>query len=172
MDNDQPARDASLALYLRRDIDASPLDAPEGSLMLPLASEVAHNLWQGGTPATVGTVPAYFRNVLCLYPWESYMRHEGTEVRVAPLMDDPDGRVPSAKIEELARWVNEKRAEGPVLVHCQLGLNRSGLVNATALMQEGRTADEAIALLREKRSPVVLFNRTFEQWLRQRERAA
>lgn len=169
MDTPQaPEQDAILALYLRRDIDATPLDAPEDQrLLLPLASQIEGNLYQGGTPATVGLVPAHFKFVLNLYPWESYMRHDGTEVRVAPLHDD-DAGVPARKIEELAAWVNEKRALGPTLVHCQLGLNRSGLVNALALMQAGRTADEAIALLREQRSPAVLFNPTFEHWLRSR----
>jgi protein-tyrosine phosphatase len=53
-----------------------------------------------------------------------------------------------------------------VLVHCQAGLNRSNLIAALALMRlTGCDAAAAIALLREKRSPLVLCNEAFEQYL-------
>jgi len=39
-------------------------------------------------------------------------------------------------------------------------------VVARLLMRGGMTADEAITLLREKRSPQVLCNLTFERYLR------
>jgi protein-tyrosine phosphatase len=57
--------------------------------------------------------------------------------------------------------------KGKTLVHCQAGLNRSGLVAAVALMKLGRTADEAIKLLRDSRSPMVLCNDTFVSQLHQ-----
>jgi hypothetical protein len=40
-------------------------------------------------------------------------------------------------------------------------------VAGLALVRSGMTPDAAIALLREKRSPAVLCNPTFEQWLRE-----
>lgn len=52
-----------------------------------------------------------------------------------------------------------------VLIRCQAGVNRSGLVSALVLMIAGYQAAEAIALLRQRRSPVVLSNRHFESWL-------
>ncbi|HEY7821189.1 MAG TPA: dual specificity protein phosphatase family protein, partial [Acidimicrobiia bacterium] len=52
-----------------------------------------------------------------------------------------------------------------VLIRCQAGVNRSGLVSALVLMLDGYRAEEAIALLRQRRSPVVLSNRHFERWL-------
>lgn len=116
----------------------------------PLVSHVEGNLWQGGTPADGGGLPAYFDYVLNLYPWVGY-----------PILRTG---LPGTVIRT-AHWVNEKRALGPTLVHCQAGLNRSALVVALALMRD-RTAEEAIALLREKRSPAVLCNRAFEDWLR------
>lgn len=131
----------------------------------PLITHVEGNLWQGGTPADVGKVPAYFQFVLNLYPWENYAVPEGTEVKALKLYDA--GEVPDpAVLEELAAWVNEKRAIGPTLVHCQAGLNRSALVTALALIRSGSTPDEAISLLRKQRSPAVLCNSSFEKWLR------
>jgi protein-tyrosine phosphatase len=52
-------------------------------------------------------------------------------------------------------------------VHCQAGLNRSSLVVGRALMLGGMTADDAIVLIRRKRSPACLSNPSFERWLRQ-----
>jgi protein-tyrosine phosphatase len=52
-----------------------------------------------------------------------------------------------------------------VLIRCQAGVNRSGLISALVLMLEGYTAADAIALLRERRSAHVLSNRHFEEWL-------
>jgi len=65
--------------------------------------------------------------------------------------------------------VNEYKKHGVTLVHCQAGINRSGLVTALALVEEGMKAVDAIALLRAKRSPAVLCNRAFEQWLLTRD---
>jgi len=129
----------------------------------PLPAEFAAQPWSGGCPAP--KLPAYFRFVLNLYPWVRYEIAEDTEGLAVQLYDA--GEIPDpAILEELAAWVNEKRAIGPTLVHCQAGLNRSGLVVALALIRSGRTPDEAIALLREKRSPAVLCNPAFERWLR------
>jgi protein-tyrosine phosphatase len=44
-------------------------------------------------------------------------------------------------------------------------LNRSALVAGMALILDGWKPADAIALLREKRSPAVLCNPAFEQWL-------
>lgn len=136
----------------------------------PIITQVEGNLWQGGTPADAGGVlPAYFDYVLNLYPWGSYRLGRtgtpGTQIRIERLYDH--GEVPDvALLEDLAAWVNHARAIGPTLVHCQAGLNRSALVTGLALVRSGMTADAAIALLREKRSPAVLCNPVFEAWLR------
>jgi len=135
---------------------------------VPIITQIEGNLWQGGTPADVAgaMLPAYFRYALNLYPWGTYRWHNGTEIRVARLYDR--GEIPDTTLlEDLAAWVNEKRAIGPTLVHCQAGLNRSALVTALALIRSGMAADDAILLLRSKRSPAVLCNAAFEQWLRE-----
>ena len=129
----------------------------------PIVSQIDGNLWSGGCPAP--EVPAYFKFVLNLYPWVPYTDPEGTEVKSVELYDEA-GIPDKAKLEALAAWVNEKAAIAPTLVHCQAGLNRSGLVTTLALIRRGMTPDDAIRLIRTKRSPAVLCNQTFERWLR------
>jgi len=60
-------------------------------------------------------------------------------------------------------WKKGKR----VLVRCQAGINRSGLVMALMLIREGYSAEDAINLMREKRGRAVLTNKHFENWLKQ-----
>lgn len=142
------------------------------SFACPLVTHVEGNLWQGGTPADSPSrsVPAYFRFVLSLYPWQRYTVPATTEFREERLYDA--GKIPDPRLlADLADWVNEKRAIGPTLVHCQAGLNRSALVTAYALIRAGMQPRDAIALLRRQRSPAVLSNEYFEAWLRDRGRA-
>jgi protein-tyrosine phosphatase len=70
-------------------------------------------------------------------------------------------------VDELATLVNNWREGGPVLVHCQAGLNRSALIVARAMFLNGEfeTGDEIIRYLRAKRSPAVLCNPAFEAWV-------
>lgn len=131
---------------------------------VPFISHVDGNLYVGG--CTNGLVlPKMFRHVLSLYRWEKYtIAHDDVEVETVTMYDEergPDG----PQILELATKVVDWCEDGPTLVHCQAGLNRSGLVAARALMLMGHTADSAIDLLREKRSPAVLCNRSFESFL-------
>ena len=58
-------------------------------------------------------------------------------------------------------WKKGKR----VLVRCQAGINRSGLVMALMLIRDGYEAKDAIHLMREKRGQAVLANKHFENWL-------
>jgi protein-tyrosine phosphatase len=58
-------------------------------------------------------------------------------------------------------WKKGKR----VLVRCQAGINRSGLVMALMLIREGYAAEAAIDLMRHKRGEAVLANQHFERWL-------
>lgn len=54
-----------------------------------------------------------------------------------------------------------------VLVRCHAGYNRSGLVVALALLELGYIADDAIALIREKRSPFALHNHHFVRYIKE-----
>lgn len=80
--------------------------------------------------------------------------------------DSIEDAVPVETVERLADTAESMLADGPVLICCTAGINRSPLVAARVLMRKGKTADEAIALLREKRGEIVLCNPTFEAWLR------
>jgi protein-tyrosine phosphatase len=52
-----------------------------------------------------------------------------------------------------------------VLIRCQAGWNRSGLITALVLIKDGMDPAAAIDLIRERRSPSALCNRSFAAWL-------
>jgi hypothetical protein len=58
-------------------------------------------------------------------------------------------------------WVNGKR----VLIRCQAGLNRSGLVMGLVLIRAGYSAEEALHLMRSGRSEWCVCNKSFERYL-------
>lgn len=58
-------------------------------------------------------------------------------------------------------WTNGKR----VLIRCQAGLNRSGLVMGLVLIRAGYTAEEALHLMRSGRSEWCVCNKSFERYL-------
>lgn len=131
---------------------------------VPYISQVAPDLWMGGCADGL-ELPHDIDHVVSLYPWESYDLHDGIESVTAVWMYDEEGGVDGDRILSIARWVNECRARGNVLVHCQAGLNRSGLVTATALVLSGWGPAEAIEHLRAVRSDAVLCNRSFCEWV-------
>ncbi|WP_062529126.1 protein-tyrosine phosphatase family protein [Demequina rhizosphaerae] len=81
----------------------------------------------------------------------------------------PDSALQSEDIHRVirvARWAHERWTSGDrVLVRCQAGLNRSGLVMAMVLMLDGWTPEEAIRRIRERRAEVALVNDRFVDWL-------
>lgn len=132
-----------------------------------LLSHIVGNLYTGGCPKH--GAPEGFQFIVNLYPWESYPIHDHQIITIARLYDH--GEVPDPRIlRTLASYINECIKIGPTLVHCQAGLNRSGLLAALALVHGGMEPDAAIALLREKRCEAVLCNKTFEEWLRAYQR--
>ena len=136
-------------------------------LEIPLFSHIEGNLWMGGCP--VRSAPREFKYIVSLYPWETYTLSESqvrTEVRMQDVLAVPN----EEQLYALARCVNIYKQQGTTLVHCQAGLNRSGLISALALIEEGMKAADAISLLRVKRSPAVLCNQIFERWLLTRDK--
>jgi Dual specificity phosphatase, catalytic domain len=130
---------------------------------VPIISEIGPNLWQGGCRDGL-ILPGFVRHLVSLYLWEHYrVQHELDSVLIVRMYDSQEQTF--EQIEVLARWVNVCRTTGPVLVHCQAGLNRSSLVAARALMFEGTSAADAIAAVRKKRSPACLCNPAFEEYL-------
>lgn len=130
---------------------------------VPFISELAPNLWQGGCQQGL-ILPEFIDYVVSLYPWEKYTINHGAERTEITMYDSLDQA--THQVDEIAAKVNELRKKGVVLVHCQAGLNRSSLIATRALMLEGMTADEAIKLVRAKRSPACLCNPAFEAYLR------
>lgn len=136
----------------------------DGRFSAPLISHIEDNLYVGGCIDGV-RLDDDWQSVVSLYRWERYTLGPDT-VRVEVEMYDSADVVPAEQLHEIAdHVVSELERGGKVLVHCQAGLNRSNLITALALMKRGRSAREAIDLLREKRSPVVLCNEAFEAWL-------
>jgi protein-tyrosine phosphatase len=129
----------------------------------PYISEIAPNLYRGGTDQRL-VLPELIDYYLTLYPWGSYIiRHQLKEHEIVTMYDSLDQGLDD--ILNWAKWVHDRRSRGNVLVTCQAGLNRSGIITATALVLDGYTPQEAIDLLRTKRSPAVLCNQAFEDFI-------
>ena len=144
--------------------------------LTPLYSEVAPNLFMGGTDdnATIDRAQPLrhfeggneFDCVVTLYAWAA-PANWGVEER---RFGFPDANIIEEYIPtilELAHWAHAKWSAGKkVNIRCQAGLNRSGLVTALTLMLSGMSAEEAINTLRAKRSSYALCNGEYEHWLR------
>lgn len=153
---------------LEADLNSQPITGylPDGRhINIPLISHIADNLYVGGCMHGVD-LGDFFSHVFSMYKWEQYKVAPATKVHTVTMYDGHNG-VDKAEIDDLAtRVVKALDAGGNVLVHCQAGINRSNLVAAAALMKKfDYSAEDAIALLRHKRSPLVLANRTFEKYL-------
>ena len=141
-----------------------------------LWSEILPGLWQGGTAdwdtcfEMKRTKNAFitdkdFDTVITTYAWANPCDWGVKEIRYGYYdsdMKDMDFESINHVVDiAYADWKQEKT----VLIRCQAGLNRSGLVMALVLMKDGYTAKDAIALIREKRSEWALCNEMFEAWL-------
>ena len=134
----------------------------------PIISHVEGNLWQGGCQSGL-QLPPTIVHVISLYPWEAYRMHKDVRSQLAVVAYDAEPDAIAPFLDSLTDWVTSCIKDGPTLVHCQAGLNRSGLLAALVLMKLGRTAAQAIELLRATRSPAVLCNTSFVDWLMERE---
>lgn len=135
-------------------------------LHVPLISHITENLYVGGHSdrADLGD---FFTHVFSLYVWgKTYATHEDTVHDSVTIYDSPSAD--TSVVDELVeKVVDALTAGGNVLVHCQAGINRSNLVAALALRKwKGLTSAQAIDMLREKRSSLILANRAFENYLR------
>jgi hypothetical protein len=138
-----------------------------------LWSEVLPGLWQGGTAdkdarsvlKTPMIGPRQFGTVVTLYAWANPVDWFVKEIRFGIYDSDVDhfdlGELFDVVRATHADWKRGKR----VLVRCQAGWNRSGLVTALVLMRDGMGAQEAIDLIRDRRSDQALCNREFVRFL-------
>jgi len=144
---------------------------------LPLWSEILPSLWQGGTYDNdrVGDrhcqldIPAItrkqFDSVYTFYAFANPVDWEVKEYRYG-YYDSPDTDFPVSEFKRIVEMAHAdwKRGER-VLIRCQAGLNRSGIITALVLIRDGYSPLEAIDLMRETRHPYVLFNKHFENWI-------
>jgi len=142
-----------------------------------LYSEILSGLYMGGT-ADDDTVDfavyapgldycAPFDAAVTLYAWANPFSWGVEELRYG-FGDGNMYDVDINRVLRIAKWALDRWSEGErVLIRCQAGLNRSGLITALTLMMAGYEADEAIDMIRERRSQHALFNNHFVSWLRE-----
>jgi hypothetical protein len=141
-----------------------------------LYSEILPNLWQGGTDdfdtinypksSAFNQNPHQWQSVATLYAVAHPMGWGVREQRFG-FPDDVLELSNTGHINEIAEWLHKEWKQGrKVLARCQAGWNRSGLVIGLILLKEGYSADEAIELIRSKRSPYALCNPDFVRYLR------
>lgn len=134
-------------------------------------SRILQHLHQGSAPEPGFPLP-YDLVVLCAqerqFPPHIYGQHPfGSRARILrvpltdhgrPLSPHNAARAYAAGTAVAAALVRDER----VLVTCALGLNRSGIVNALAMLQLGCDAQSAVAIIRQQR-PGALHNPHFVQ---------
>lgn len=131
-------------------------------------------LWMGGHEfrGSSGQVePAVVRDefdlVQTLLRLPGHGPDPGVEHQVWPIPDGPLDGTQLAGVMRLAQAAGEALDAGcRVLVRCYHGYNRSGLVVAHTLVRRGHPAEEAIRLIRARRSPWALHNELFVAYLR------
>lgn len=132
---------------------------------VPFVSHIVGNLYSGGCESGL-TLPHKIKHVVSLYQWEQYWAmHELDSSLTVKQYDNLTTDL--TRIKATVQWAVHAVESGPTLIHCQAGLNRSGLISALTLLEHGDvdTADEAIDLLRERRSPAVLCNPAFVEFI-------
>jgi protein-tyrosine phosphatase len=140
-----------------------------------LYSMVAPNLFQGGTDdldvihlAQTNNRPRTdlpFDAIVTMYAWARPADWNIQEFRYGV----PDASIKDIDLDRLRQAVEfgyDRWKQGDrVLVRCQAGLNRSGLVTALIMIKDGLTPIEAINTIRDSRGPDALFNENFHAWL-------
>lgn len=150
------------------DLDSQPItgfDHYGNRIHLELITHVIDNLYVGGHSRSV-YLGDFFSHVFSFYPFEApYGRDHETVLTEYKMLDSH--KIDWMMLEKATRdIVAALEAGGNVLVHCQAGINRSNLAATRVLMERyDMTAEDAIALLRGTRGPVVLSNPAFERYL-------
>lgn len=138
-----------------------------------LYSEILPGLYMGGTHdddvVFKGQKDNFHKNnfdcVITMYAWAQPCDWDVQELRYG-IPDSEIKDIELSKLIEIAEWGHKKWLSGErVLIRCQAGLNRSGLITALILLLEGMSPEQAIAQIRHKRSPVALFNKAYVDWI-------
>lgn len=130
---------------------------------LPRISHIHGNIYVGSWPD--GEVPAPIKNIIRCCPHRTpYVLGEGQR-KVDGYLFDSSEKPDFNHVCELVAAGVAFAEDGPTLIHCKGGLNRSGLIAALVLMQQGYEAAWAVKTLREKRTEHMLNNEVFEQFV-------
>ena len=139
----------------------------------PLWSEVLSGLWQGGThdldvekQLKVPMITTKdFDTVITMYAYANPVDWFVKEFRYG-VWDSDINKMNTEELLDLVRIAHSDWKKGKkVLIRCQAGWNRSGLITALVLIRDGMDAREAIDLIRKNRSDSALCNRSFEKFL-------
>lgn len=150
-----------------------------------LWSEIIDGLYQGGTDefdelgsssrgqgirafADIRTqiTKRDFDTVITAYSQANPAGHTVKELRFTFHDGDMRDLNPESDLAFLVREAHaDWKAGKKVLIRCQAGINRSGLITALVLIREGYSPQEAIDLIRSKRCEAALTNSHFATWL-------
>ena len=132
-----------------------------------LYSEILPGLFMGGThdddvvyakPTDKHKINSNkFDCVITMYAWANPTDWGVEEIRYG---------IPDSDIND----ANIKLSGEKVLIRCQAGLNRSGLITSLILIMDGLFPMSAVNLIREKRTPFALFNQNYVTWLTEQAR--
>lgn len=139
-----------------------------------LWSEILPGLWMGGTAdrdelaashPKAHINPAHFDTVVTLYGYAKPVDWYVKELRLA-FYDHHEVDIDPHDLRQVVNaahrdWKLGKR----VLIRCQAGWNRSGLITALVLIKDGMAPADAIELIRTQRSERALCNSSFVNWL-------
>jgi hypothetical protein len=159
-------REIQVTVYIEDQYDDNP----------NLYTEIAPRLWQGGTHEddfiesskffSPATQIQPFTAVLTLNSRTQPVGWGVKELRFG-FTDGPIEKSDVPRILEVSDWAYQQwKGKENVLVRCQAGANRSGLVVALVLMKDGASAEKAIELIQSKRS-FALSNSAFVSWLKE-----
>ena len=140
-----------------------------------LYSEIAPNLFMGGTadedvihqaaPYNKARTDLPFDAIITMYAWANPADWKVQEFRYG-IYDSDISQIDLDRLKQAVefgynRWLSGDR----ILVRCQAGLNRSGLVTALIMMSTGLDAETAIEQIRKNRAEIALFNTHYVEWL-------
>jgi hypothetical protein len=142
--------------------------------------EIVENLWQGGLhyrPRLGDVEDVIPRDEFHLVVSMAHRSNTGPDKGIPHWRSwIPDGALNAeertAVDGAVERTLKALEAGERVLVRCRMGLNRSGLVVALVLLALGHTADDAIDLIRAKRSEDALCNKHFVRYIHERAAVA
>ena len=138
-------------------------------------AQILPGLYMGGTaddetvnhamPLPELIEPHLFDAVVTLYSWAQPMGWGVEEMRYG-FADASVEHFNTERLLRVSKWAFDRWNAGErVLIRCQAGLNRSGLVTALTMMHAGYEPADAIRQIRQQRSQMALFNHHFVAWL-------